>query len=805
MSEIDRLLDGAPEYNPDAAKKPKAMAAAPRSESDELLKDAPSQARGFGGWARDVAATAVKGAIAVPEAAVGLADIPTGGRVGKALQSVGFDPKAAREVANDWHSDATKDAQRKFQEADGVWEKTKTAIQNPSLIATAVGESLPAMGAGAVAARGLMAATRLGQMGTSAAARVAAAGGDDAAQAAARIAGNAKGAALAGAAGEGLTMAGSAAEQIRQETEDGLLTPQQTALAAGTGVIGGAFGALGGRLANRLGIGDADTMLAQGTKGVASDIADQAATAAARAAGNPAAAQAAAKGIPRKMIEGAISEGLLEELPQSVSEQLLQNLALDKPWYEELDAAIVLGTLSGGAMGAGAAGYRGFMEPGRRDVPPAPPAPAPAPPMLGNQPDPPVIFPDGTIGRSAEVEAYINSLPEDQRVEARAKLRGLGPQPAPAPAPIKPSEAMGLNPAQGSLSSAAAVAVDSGVTGQMEQAAAEAQQLEQTQAQRRADSPVLDYADLDDADRAAYDDYFNTVSEQTDDHLAAAMLDDDIPDFGAEGNISEVEFLRRLGASEQEILDAIQAASPAGGPQAGAFGATETQAHVTDSAQPAAGADQGPGSSQEAAKSIAGSAYQPSASALQAELDAEAADDIPDTAFARVTEDAGEPDIPATTQGNADGPQASQAQQAAAQPAQGGTETGDAAAAQGVPAAGAGGAGVQAAGLTAPAAPAPAPARRPAPKPKFAGKADVEHLFGIDKKREAALARVNSLKGAFFMSQPKAQAFIRDNGLADTHELRQQNRAWHVVAKAAAPAAPASASNNLLQAAKDSG
>lgn len=32
---------------------------------------------------------------------------------------------------------------------------------------------------------------------------------------------------------------------------------------------------------------------------------------------------------------------------------------------------------------------------------------------------------------------------------------------------------------------------------------------------------------------AAYDDYFNTVSEQTDDHLAAAMLDDDIPDFGA--------------------------------------------------------------------------------------------------------------------------------------------------------------------------------------------------------------------------------------------------------------------------------
>lgn len=704
MSEIDRLLDGAPEYNPDAAKKPKAMAAAPRSESDELLKDAPSQARGFTGVARDLAAWGVKSAIGVPELAVGLADIPTGGRVGKFLENkdgaVGFRPKQAREAVNEWHSDATKDAQRKFQEAEGIGGKLQAAIENPSNIAGGVIESLGAMGAGGLAARGLLAGTRLGQMGTSAAARVAAAGGDDAAQAAARIAGNAKGAALAGAAGEGLTMAGSAAEQIRQETEDGLLTPQQTALAAGTGVIGGAFGALGGRLANRLGIGDAETMLAQGARGMSRQFADDAATAAARAAANPLVAQAAAKGIPRKMIEGAISEGLLEELPQSVSEQLLQNLALDKPWHEELDAAIVLGTLSGGAMGAGAAGYRGFMEPGRRDVPPAPPAPAPAPPMLGNQPDPPVIFPDGTIGRSAEVEAYINSLPEDQRVEARAKLRGLGPQPAPAPAPIKPSEAMGLNPAQGSLSSAAAVAVDSGVTGQMEQAAAEVQQLEQTQAQRRADSPVLDYADLDDADRAAYDDYFNTVSEQTDDHLAAAMLDDDIPDFGAESNISEVEFLRRLGASEQEILDAIQAASPAGGPQAGAFGATETQAHVTDSAQPAAGADQGPGSSQEAAKSIADSAYQPIASALQAELDAEAADDIPDTAFARVTEDAGEPDIPATTKGQNDGDQAFEAQQTQPSRAQGGAETGDAAAAQGVPAAGAGGAGVQAAGLT---------------------------------------------------------------------------------------------------------
>ncbi|MVT30103.1 hypothetical protein GO496_24470 [Acidovorax citrulli] len=92
--------------------------------------------RGLKGWGQDIAATAVKGAIAIPEAAVGLADILTGGRVGKFLENeggaVGFRPKQTREIVNDWHSDATKEAQRKFQEADGIVDKAVTAVQNPS-------------------------------------------------------------------------------------------------------------------------------------------------------------------------------------------------------------------------------------------------------------------------------------------------------------------------------------------------------------------------------------------------------------------------------------------------------------------------------------------------------------------------------------------------------------------------------------------------------------------------------------------------------------------------------------------------
>ncbi|WP_289241276.1 hypothetical protein [Delftia sp.] len=73
-------------------------------------------------YVRDAAAWAAKGAVAVPEAVVGLADIATGGRAGKLLENeggaVGFRPKQAREAINEWHSDATKEAQRKFQEAE---------------------------------------------------------------------------------------------------------------------------------------------------------------------------------------------------------------------------------------------------------------------------------------------------------------------------------------------------------------------------------------------------------------------------------------------------------------------------------------------------------------------------------------------------------------------------------------------------------------------------------------------------------------------------------------------------------------
>lgn len=353
----------------------------------------PAPTRTLGGTARDVAVTALKGAVGLPQAVVGLADIPTGGRVGKALEGAGVRFKDAQDALSDMYSPAQQAANRKVQEADGFVGTAKAMLENPSTIATGIGESLPQMLGGAGVARGIL-------------------------KAAPKI-----GAVAAGALGEGVMGAGSAAEQIREQTADGLLTAKQAGLAAVSGAATAALGGVGGAVARRLGVGDVDTMLAQGT---------------AKAAG-----QGSPRSMPRQIIEGGLAEGALEEMPQSVAEQALQNLALDRPVEEGLGAAAAQGLITGTAMGGigggvGATGNRAQQraeaEGRQRTQAAIDSANALAQEARSNQPqtlqlghsapDRLYVFPDGTTGRAGEVESYLASLPEDQRVEARARLMG---------------------------------------------------------------------------------------------------------------------------------------------------------------------------------------------------------------------------------------------------------------------------------------------------------------------------------------------------------------------------------------------
>ena len=188
------------------------------------------------GTAKDVGITALKGAISVPEAAVGLADIPTGGRVGKFLEEkVGFKPAEAKEILDEQYSEAQKRAFDKVSQAEGFTDSMIEALRNPSTIFHTVGESLPAMGAGGVVARGVGAAAKLAPY-------------------------------ITAAIGEGAVGAGLSAEEIRRQTEQGLLTPAQSAAALASGSLTGLLNLIGGRVAKALKLDDIDTLIAGGDR-----------------------------------------------------------------------------------------------------------------------------------------------------------------------------------------------------------------------------------------------------------------------------------------------------------------------------------------------------------------------------------------------------------------------------------------------------------------------------------------------------------------------------------------------------------
>lgn len=477
--------------------------------------------KGVGGHVRDLGLTALSGAVSVPELAVGLADIPTGGRVGKFLENengaFGFRPGEAKAAIAGAKTQRSQEQLQEFTDTEGLGGKVGYALKNPSLITNTVVESLPSMFAGGVIGRGLGAAAK----GLSPVA--------------------------AGALGEGAVGAGLAAEQIRQQTDDGLLTGKQAGLAAATGATTAGFGYAGGRLARKLGIGDIDTIVAGGGR---------TATPGSEIVGS----NAISKGIARRAAEGALTEGLLEELPQSVSETILQNEALGRPLNEGVTDAAALGLLSGATMGAGAGMFARNRRPEDRITPtedmgqegadygPSNPnnplsgrgLPNPtsllenqAAPQLGfqgrasnqfnagpdgevftgdqyneylagqqerarnardagqSQPrnfedvtqspqgydqfgnDPRLPAPDGTdFTASQDGQVYgrddINarlSQERDAAAERRARIaRGEILDRTPVPEAPKPSELMGLDPNKGSLSAAAALAVDSGAS-----------------------------------------------------------------------------------------------------------------------------------------------------------------------------------------------------------------------------------------------------------------------------------------------------------------------------------------------------
>ena len=390
-----------------------------------------------------------RGIIGVPEFGVGLADIVTGGRAGKAVENAGVRFKDARQVLTDMQSDEQKAADAQVQQADGFFPTVGAMVKNPSTIVNAVAESVPSMLAGGALSQGLV---RRGVGGIT-----------------------------AGAAGEGVVSAGQTAEQVRQETKTGFLTPTQAALSAGSGALTGVINKASGTLAGKLGIADVNTAMATGKIGGTTE-----------------------KGIARRVAEGALNEGVLQELPQSAQEQAAQNLALDRPIGEGVAQAAASGMLVGGLTGGGFGALSGDHTPppnqkgavpgvtpngatgvnGPAETVAIPPSTGQAAPtVVGGQAAPAKGVPD--VGSVRTERAGDHSKPEasipqgDGLGKGPGELAGRADQggsigfaqgsspasnagDATTNAPPSKARAMGIDAAAGPLSAGAAIAVDTG-------------------------------------------------------------------------------------------------------------------------------------------------------------------------------------------------------------------------------------------------------------------------------------------------------------------------------------------------------
>lgn len=260
----------------------------------------------------DVGRSAVRGAVGLSESLVGLADLLSGGAAGNFLHDqFGYDPKSARQQINAKDTPERQASRQALEQAQGFGGTLGALTENPGNIPHAIVESVPSMLAGGVAGRGIaIGAKALG--------------------AAPGMAGI-----LGAGAGEGLIAAGQQAEQTRQVSGD--LTATQAGLALGSGALTGLLGAAGARIGRKLGVADIDAQMA-GAGGA--DV---------------------AKGLVRRVLTGAGIESL-EELTQSGQQQVLTNIATDRPVLEGVDKQMVLGGVVGGAMGTGASLRRPNMN-----------------------------------------------------------------------------------------------------------------------------------------------------------------------------------------------------------------------------------------------------------------------------------------------------------------------------------------------------------------------------------------------------------------------------------------------------------
>lgn len=264
--------------------------------------------------AGDLAIDLGKGAVNLGRSVVGLSDMATGGLVGRGMREIGYDPEGTNERLSSLYSPERQTEEAEFSAAQGVGGKLETLFSEPATLVGRVAESVPQMLGSAGVARAVfnrVFASTLAKTGSEMAARTAAT----------------RAAILAASATEGAQQAGGSFEAM---TADGIAPSDAYVPAIGSGLTTAAIGYGAGRLGSKIGLGDVE------------------------------AGVSASGGLPVRVAKSAVQEGLLEEFPQSATEQAWSNYGYDRPLMQGVPEAGAVG----GAVGAVAGGGFGMFSGG---------------------------------------------------------------------------------------------------------------------------------------------------------------------------------------------------------------------------------------------------------------------------------------------------------------------------------------------------------------------------------------------------------------------------------------------------------
>lgn len=247
----------------------------------------------------DIGNSIASGAAAAGRGILGLSDLVTGSNSIQNTKNLGLDIKSSEQAWKDNLSEKAKQEEQAWNNTQGFVDTLKYGATHPFAVANKVAESLPAMavsgGMGGAVAKGV----------------------------------------IGGAIGEGMQQAGSSYADAIEKNNGNTPTDKDAGAALGSGVTTATISALSGGLAKKLGIGDIDTA-------IANRVAGEAATSA-----RPLGLGAYAKNIGK----GIVTEGALEELPQSATEQMWQSYADGNPIMEGVPEAAAQGLITGGLMG----------------------------------------------------------------------------------------------------------------------------------------------------------------------------------------------------------------------------------------------------------------------------------------------------------------------------------------------------------------------------------------------------------------------------------------------------------------------